>query len=77
MESLLRGLSGGFLGGSGVKNLPAEAGGTRDTGSIPGSGRSPAVGNGSPLQDSMDRGAWGATVHGGRKELDMSEHIVS
>ena len=39
-----------------------------DTGSIPGSGRSPGEGNGDPLQDSclensMDRGAWWATVH--------------
>ena len=33
-----------------VKNLPPNAGDTRDTGSIPGSGRSPGVGNGSPLQ---------------------------
>ena len=37
--------------------------------SIPGSGRSPIVGNGNPLQYSclenlMDRGAWRATVHG-------------
>ena len=29
-----------------VKNLPANIGGTRDSGSIPGSGRSPGVGNG-------------------------------
>ena len=40
----------------------------RDTGSIPGSGRSPGEGNGNPLQHSclenpMDRGAWWATVH--------------
>ena len=40
-----------------------------DTGSIPGSGRSPAEGNGNPLQYSclenpMDRGAWQATIHG-------------
>ena len=40
-----------------------------DLGSIPGSGRSPGEGNGSPLQYSclenpMDRGAWRATVHG-------------
>ena len=40
-----------------------------DPGSIPGSGRSPREGNGNPLQDSclensMDRGAWWATVHG-------------
>ena len=38
-------------------------------GSIPGSGRSPGEGNGNPLQyscleNSMDRGAWWATVHG-------------
>ena len=52
-----------------VKNLPANAGDARDTGSIPGSGRSPRVGNGNPLQyscleNSMDRGAWRATIHG-------------
>ena len=52
-----------------VKNPPANAGDARDVGSIPGSGRSPGVGNGSPLQyfcleNSMDRGAWWATVHG-------------
>ena len=46
-----------------VKNLPENAGNTRDTGSIPGSGRYPAVGN-SCLEHSMDRGAWRATVHG-------------
>ena len=39
-----------------------------DLGSIPRSGRSPGEGNGYPLQDSclenpMDRGAWGASVH--------------
>ena len=42
---------------------------TRDPGSIPGSGRSPGEGNGNPLQyscleNSMDGGAWWATVHG-------------
>ena len=46
--------------GSAVKNVPANAGDTGDMGSIPGSGRSPGVGNGNPLQDSclgnfMDR----------------------
>ena len=50
----------GFLGGSVVKNLPANAG---DKGSISGLGRSPGEGNGNPLQyscleNSMDRGAW-------------------
>ena len=53
---------GCFLGGSVVKNPPVNAG---DAGSIPGSGRSPGVGNGNPLQysclkNSMDRGAWWA-----------------
>ena len=48
-----------------VKNPPANAG---DPGSIPGSGRAPGEGNGNPLQypcleNSMDRGAWQATVH--------------
>ena len=46
-----------------VKNLPANAGDTGDMGSIPGSGRSPGGGHGSPLQYSClenptDRGAW-------------------
>ena len=36
-----------------------------DTGSIPGSGKSPGEGNGNPfLGNPMDRGAWQATVHG-------------
>ena len=52
-----------------VKNLPASAGDIRDSGSVPGLGRSPGGGNGNPLQYSclenpMDRGAWRATVHG-------------
>ena len=52
-----------------VKNLPASAGDARDTGSIPESGRPPGVGNGNQLQccclgNSMDRGAWWATVQG-------------
>jgi len=45
-----------------VKNLPANTGDPRDTGSIPGLGRSPGVGNGHPFQYSclgnpLDRGA--------------------
>ena len=52
-----------------VKNLPANAGDMRDTGLIPGSGRSPGEGKGNPLQCSclenlIDRGVWRATVHG-------------
>ena len=55
-----------------VKNLPANAGDARDMSSIPGSGRSPGVGNGTPLQyscleNSMGRGSWRATVHGAAK----------
>ena len=50
-----------------VKNLPANAGDSRDAGLTPGSGRSPGGGNGNPLQFSclenpVDRGAWRATV---------------
>jgi len=52
-----------------VKNLPASAGDIRDTGLIPGSGRSPGEENGNSLQYSclgnpMEGGAWQATVHG-------------
>ena len=51
-----------------LKNCPANAGDVRDTGSIPGLGRSPEEGNGNPLQHSclenpMDRGVWRAKVH--------------
>ena len=63
----------GFPGDSAMKNLLANAG---DMCMIPGSGRSPAGGNGNPLQYSclgnpMDRGAWWATVHG-IAELNMT-----
>ena len=55
-----------------VKNLPPNAGDIRDMGLIPGLGRSPGEGHGSPLQYSglenpMNRGAWWAIVHGGRR----------
>ena len=51
-----------------VKNPPASAGDIRDTGFIPGFGRSSGGGHGNPLQYSclenpMDGGAWQATVH--------------
>ena len=51
-----------------VENPPANAGYIRDTGSIPGSGKSPGGGYSNPLQYSylenlMDRGAWRATVY--------------
>ena len=60
-----------------VKNLPANAGDTRDVGSVPGSGRSPGGGHGNPVQYSclenpINRGAWGATVRR-VAELNMTE----
>ena len=65
----------GFSGGLSVKNLPTDAG---DAGSIPASGRSPGEGNGNPLryswlENSKDRGAWQASVHG-VTESDTTEH---
>ena len=65
-----------------IKNWPASAGDEEDTGSVPGSGRSPGGGHGNPLQYSclenpMDRGAWWATVHGVSKSqtwLNMHAH---
>ena len=64
----------GFLTGSVVKNLPANAG---DMGSIPGSGRSPGEGNGNPPQysclgNTMGREAWRTTVHRVAKESDTT-----
>ena len=52
-----------------VKNMPANAGDSRDKGSIPASGRSPGEGNGNPFQysclgNSMDRGVWQVTAYG-------------
>ena len=56
----------GFPGDLVGKESARNAG---DLGSIPGSGRSSGEGNGNPLQyscleNSMDRGAWQAAVHG-------------
>ena len=65
------------IGGSVVKNLPANAGDTGDVGSIPGSGRSSGEGDGTPLQsscldDPMDRGAWKVISPWGCKESDTT-----
>ena len=59
----------GFPGDAVVKKLPANAGDTRDSGLVSGSGRSPGIENGNPLQYSrrgnpMDQVAWQATVYG-------------
>ena len=56
----------GFPGGSDGKESACNTG---NLNSIPGSGRSPGEGTGNPLQyscleNSMDRGAWWAIVHG-------------
>ena len=63
------------------KNPPANARDPRDVGSSPGSGRSPGIGNGNPLQysclensflkmeNSMHRAAWQATIHVAAKSL--------
>ena len=61
-----------------VKNPPASAGDRRDSGLILWSERSPGEGNSNPLQYSclenpMDRGAWWASVHKGRKESNRTE----
>ena len=61
-----------------VKNPPpANAGVSRDTDSIPESERSPGGGHDNPLQyycleNTMDRGAWQATIHR-VAESDMAE----
>ena len=70
----------GFPGGSVVKNLPTNAGDARDTSQIPGSGRSPGVGNGNPLQYSCLENPHGQrSLAGyspwGRKELDTTEQL--
>ena len=61
-----------------VKNQPAIAGNVGDMGSIPGSGRSPGGGNSNALQyscleNSMDRGALWAVLHG-VAELEVTEN---
>ena len=62
----------GFPGGTVVKTLLVNAGDARDSDSTLGWGRSPERGNSNPLQysclkNSMDRGAWQATVHGAER----------
>ena len=69
MEQWIR----GFPGGSDGKESACDAG---DPGSVPGLGRSSGEGHGNPLQyscleNSMDRGPWGATVHGVGKSVNQ------
>ena len=69
----------GFLGGTiVVKNLNANAGDAGNKGLIPGAGKSPGGGHGSPLQyscleNAIDRGAWQAIVHGVAKSQTQLE----
>ena len=70
----------GFPGGRVVKN---PLGNARDVGSIPELGRSTGTGNGKPLQyscleNSLDRRAWWATVHGVTKtRTRLSTHTIA
>ena len=73
-------MGAGFPDVTMVKNPCANAGDTRDAGSIPGLGRSPGEGNGNPLQYSflksyMDRRVSWIRVHGRPKELDTAEQL--
>ena len=73
------GLGDGRRGGSDLlleenKNLPANSGDARNASSVPGSKRSPGIGNGnlfqySCLENFMGRGPWWAIVHGVAKSL--------
>ena len=63
-----------------VKNRPSNAGDVRDSGLIPGSGRSPGEAHGHPLQYSclenpMDRGAWRTMVHRVRKSWTQLKQL--
>ena len=78
-EKLRRAKEGlGFAGGSEGKASACNMG---DLGSIPGLGRSPGEGNDNPLQysgleNSMDRGAWWATVHGVSKSRSQRSNFT-
>ena len=74
----LLGIQNGLLKSRSSKEPTCNAGDVRDLGSIPGSGRSPGVGNGNPLQyscleNSMDREAWRVVVH----EMEKSQTQLS
>ena len=66
-----------------IKNPPANAVDTGVMGFIPELGSSPGKGNGNPLQysclkNSMDRGAWWATVYGvSKSQTQLSEHTCT
>ena len=67
-----------FCSGSDCAECACNA---EDPGLVSGLGRSPGEGNGDPLQyscleNSMDRRAWWARVHGVTKELDRNEQLM-
>ena len=69
----------GFPGDTVIKNPLANAGDTKDEGSIPGLGRSPGAGNGNPLQYfCLEKSHGQRSLRGyspwGYKESDMTEH---
>ena len=76
-----RSLNGGFLGGSVVKNPPADAGDAGDACWVPGWGRSPGEGNVNPLQFSCLKNLWTeepGRLHGVTKsQSDTTEHAYS
>ena len=78
LNSTFLGAKRGSSGGSDSKESAYRA---RDLGLIPRSGRSPGEGNCYPLQyswleNSMDRGAWRATVYGVEKESNTTEQLT-
>ena len=64
-----------------VKNQPANSGGARDEGSVPGLGRSPGEGNGNPLQyscleNSIESRVWQTAAHGvTKRQTRLSTHV--
>ena len=70
----------GFSSCSVIKNIPANAGDTEDMGTIPGSGRFPGEGSGTPFYSSclgnpMDRGVWPAQSMGSQRGIYLvTEH---
>ena len=80
ISNLLSPPTGASQGALVVKNLPANSGDIRDADSIIRSGGSPGGGHGNPLQyscleNSMDRGAWEATVHEVTKSQKRLKHL--
>lgn len=66
----------GFLGGAVAKNLLANAGDSRDVGSIPGSGISSGEGNGNPFQYSCLENSMDRLQSMKSQEVDMTERLT-